>query len=84
MENEATRTGPGASPRHRSTASSRDTRGAPDKFSSIKMHHVAARARAIHVIRAINPLEPHSRPFVGIRGPPFVHRGFAIGERVHE
>lgn len=47
---------------------------------------MSPRARAIHVIRAINPLEPHSRPFVGIMGPRsfIAFIGFAIGERVHE
>lgn len=39
-------------------------------------------ARAIHVIRAINPLEPHSRPFLGIR-PPRSFIEVSLWKRVH-
>ena len=36
---------------------------------------MSRRAHAIHVIRAINPLEPHSQPFVGIR---YARRSFIV------
>lgn len=43
---------------------------------------LSRRARAIHVIRAINPLEPHSRPFLGIR-PPRSFIEVSLWKRVH-